>query len=243
MPGLTLILVLLILIVVLAAHIRAAGGQGAGMLVRRIGGALLVLSAAYLAARGMALLAVPLGFLGLMLFANRAPFSPMGTATKTPGQASRVRTAFLEMALDHDTGEMSGHVLAGVYAGRDLASLPLRDLLVLWRECRAGDPQSRQLLEAYLDRTEPEWRGALRENERGNGWASGKGSGPARRETAAMTREEAYDVLGLEPGAAPEDVRSAHRNLMKRLHPDQGGSNYLAAKINEAKAVLLSGEA
>jgi hypothetical protein len=238
MPGLALILVLVILIVVLLAHMLARGWQGFDMLVRRIAGALLVLAAAYLAARGMALLAIPIGFLGLLLFANRGPFRPLGPATKAPGQTSRVRTAFLEMALDHDTGAMSGHVLAGVYAGRDLASLALRDLLVLWRECRAGDPQSRQLLEAYLDRTEPEWREAVRDN----GGASGRSSGAARRETAPMTREEAYDVLGLKPGAAPEDVRSAHRALMKRLHPDQGGSNYLAAKINEAKAVLLSGE-
>lgn len=54
-----------------------------------------------------------------------------------------------------------------------------------------------------------------------------------------MTEEEAYKVLGLDAGAGPEDIRRAHRALMKKVHPDQGGSNWLASRINQAKDMLL----
>ena len=54
-----------------------------------------------------------------------------------------------------------------------------------------------------------------------------------------MSQEEAYQILGLEPGAKSEDITRAHRTLMKKFHPDQGGTNYLATRINEAKDTLL----
>ncbi len=247
MQSLILLLVVLLLVVVLTRGLAAPGGQGLGMLTRRIGGGALIAGAAYMAATGRILLAVPLGFLGLLLVGRRTPFSPAGSAQKSPGQVSRVRTAFLEMSLDHDSGRMSGHVIAGVFAGRELDSLASANLIVLWRECRAGDPQSRQLLEAYLDRTHPEWRDQLRGSERsrsGEDRSNGDGAAPPmERERGPMSRGEAFEVLGLAPTASPDEIRSAHRNLMKRLHPDQGGSNYLAAKINEAKSVLLAGQA
>ncbi len=149
----------------------------------------------------------------------------------SPGQASEVETRFLRMTLDHDSGEMTGRVTAGRFAGRALDELELDDLIALWAECRAEDAQSAAVLEAYLDRTQGEaWREA----------AAQGGAGPrAPASAGAMSQEEACDILGLEPGASRAAIHEAHRRLMQKVHPDHGGSNYLAAKINQAKALLL----
>jgi len=93
-----------------------------------------------------------------------------------------------------------------------------------------ADDETRALLMPYLDRRDPGWR----EHAQGNATA-----GRAAPGTAKMTDEEAYQVLGLEPGARERDITRAHRALMKKFHPDQGGSTYLAARINEAKETLL----
>ncbi len=159
-------------------------------------------------------------------------------AAPRSGQASSVETAWLAMRLDHDSGAMEGEVRAGRFAGRRLADLPLADLLALRDECRATDPDSLALLEAYLDRVHgAAWRGQAE----GGGEAHGgdETRGRARSGAGGMTREEAYEILGLEPDAAPEAVKEAHRRLMQNYHPDRGGSTYLAAKINQAKDLLL----
>lgn len=151
----------------------------------------------------------------------------------TPGQVSTVTTRYLRMTLDHDTGAMEGRVVAGAYQGRELRDLTREELLGLWRECCSEDEDSARVLEAYLDRTYgPEWR-----------TAAGAGGDAQGDETAraggAMTRAEALEMLGLADGCTPEDVKAAHRRLMRKVHPDAGGSTYLATKINEAKALLL----
>jgi len=152
-------------------------------------------------------------------------------AQPAPGKRSTVRTAALEMELDHDTGGLEGLVLAGRYEQRWLSAMALAELRELYAELR-GDPESRQLLEAYLDSRFPVWR----ENaDAGLGQRHGAAPG-----SGAMTKEEAYKILGLEAGATPADVRKAHRRLMQRLHPDLGGTSFLAARINEAKDVLLT---
>jgi hypothetical protein len=156
---------------------------------------------------------------------------PFGTKRKSPGQKSGVRTAALEMALDHDSGRMEGRCLKGRFAGRELSSLVERELLQLLDELRTTDPQGAVLEEAYLDRRCGGWRDRKTES-REKAKRSSRG--------ASMTVNEAYDVLGLRPGAKEEHIRTAHRRLMMKFHPDQGGSTYLAARINAAKEVLLS---
>ncbi len=150
------------------------------------------------------------------------------------GQTSTVATAFLRMTLDHDTGSMEGTILRGRFAGMRLDELGPADLLALLRECRAEDEEGARLLEAYLDRVRPDWRDELA-GERAAG-AGGAGSRPA---SGDMSVEEAYAILGLSPGADAEAIKEAHRRLMVKLHPDHGGSDYLATKINRARDVLL----
>jgi hypothetical protein len=144
---------------------------------------------------------------------------------------SAVETATLAMRLDHATGSMSGRIRRGRFAGRELLDLALPELLALLAECRREDPESVPLLEAWLDRAEPAWREA-EEAHPGAGASAGGGGGP-------MTRAEALEILGLPEGASAEEIRQAHRRLMRGAHPDQGGSDWLAARINQARDVLL----
>lgn len=149
-----------------------------------------------------------------------------------PGQTSDVETKYLRMTLAHDTGDLDGVVRDGRFRGRRVAELSDAELGELLSECRLGDDESARLLEAYLDRARPDWRAW-------GGAAAGSGD-DSQAPSAAMTREEAYRILGLAPGADAKAIRDAHRRLMLKLHPDQGGSDYLAAKINQAKDLLLS---
>ena len=169
------------------------------------------------------------GFPGLPRSMGR--FGP-GPAQPASGKTSRVRSAMVEMELDHDSGEMGGQVLAGRFAGKRLEELSERDLQALYTECAGGDPEGMRLLEAYFDSRFPGWR----EDTHGD---TDAGAG-RESEPGAMTEEEAYQILGLEPGADAAAIKRAHRALMLKLHPDQGGSTYLAARVNQAKDMLLS---
>jgi hypothetical protein len=133
------------------------------------------------------------------------------------------------MELDHDTGAMRGRILAGRYEGVSLDALDPPTLIGLVSEI---DNDSRQLLIAYLDRREPRWR---EHTERDAATGNGSSATPSGK----MTKEEAYQILGLQPGASAQEIGRAHRFLMKKLHPDQGGSTYLATRVNQAKDVLL----
>ena len=197
--------------------------------LRPAGGILALAASGFLFFRGQFEVAIPLGLTGLGLL-GWGPFASTGwfqRTQKTPGQVSRVRTAFVEMELDHDSGAMRGTITAGRRAGASLDSLELSSLLGLLPEF---DDDSRALLGAYLDRRDSGWR----EHAQGD---TAAGQGGAR--DGKMTEEQAYQVLGLPPGASADAVAQAHRTLMKKLHPDQGGSTYLAAQINAAKDVLL----
>jgi hypothetical protein len=202
-----------------AAVLKAGGGLGA------------LAIAGLLGARGRLDVAIPLGLTGLGLL-GWLPWSIPGFAGRTQksaGQRSRVRSAFLEMELDHDTGAMRGRILAGPHEGQALDALGIATLTSFLVDV---DEESRALLMAYLDRREPRWR------EHAQGDAAAGAYRPASSR-GKMTEEEAYQILGLQPGASAAEIGHAHRSLMKKLHPDQGGSTYLAARVNEAKEVLL----
>lgn len=187
-----------------------------------------------------------LGLLGLLApfawrwWQNRRTARRFGAgpaAGEAGGGESRVETATLEMRLDHGTGRMSGRVRSGPQAGRELAEMALPEQLALRAACRAGDPDRVPLIEAWLDRADPDWREADADagghgGEGARGSASGAGGG-------RMSRQEALAVLGLAEGASEAEIRAAHRRLMRAAHPDSGGSDWMAARINEARDVLL----
>jgi hypothetical protein len=159
-------------------------------------------------------------------------FSRMGqtSAGMGTGQTSEVNTKFVRMVLDHDTGEMNGDILVGRYAGRTLRNLSIEELLALLAEAR-DDVDSVQVLTAYLDRYHGEdWRARA---------AGGASQGAGRQSSSTMSPDEAYEILGVKPGADAAAIKAAHHRLMSKIHPDHGGSTYLAAKINQAKDLLL----
>ncbi len=202
-------------------------------LLRRLSAWAVIGFAALLAVRGQVILAGPLMVVGTILLRKYGGLGSVfpGGATRGQGQKSKVRTRILAMELDHDTGEMDGEVLTGEFAGRQLSSLGLDELMLLYLECEAAEPQSSALLGAYLDRAHPEWR----ERE----GVSDAGEEHGHTGSSAMSREEALEILGLALGATREEIRKAHKALMKQFHPDQGGSSYIASKINQAKDLLL----
>ena len=144
------------------------------------------------------------------------------------GQASSVETPFLRMVLNHDSGEMDGDVLQGQFAGRKLGALARAEVLALWQEC-SHDEQSRLVLETYLDRIHgTDWREE-----------AGAPAGSADSHTG-MSAQEAREILGLEGDVSAADIDTAYRRLMLKMHPDHGGSDWMAAKINRAREVLLA---
>jgi hypothetical protein len=227
----TLIFGVLVLALVLWA-MKAFSGVNpriAAAWLKGLGGIGAVVVAIVLGMRGRIDMAIPIGITGLGLL-GWLPWSIPGISARTQkstGQVSRVRSAFVEMELDHDTGAMGGRVLAGPYEGRALSSIDVPTLIGF---CAEIDEESRALLMAYLDRRQPGWREHAQDD-------AGAGE---RRPTSSgkMTEEEAYQILGLQPGASADDITRSHHSLMKKLHPDQGGSTYLAARVNEAKDIL-----
>jgi hypothetical protein len=155
-------------------------------------------------------------------------------AGRGPG-SSEVVTDSLVMRLDHATGALEGEVRQGPLAGRALASLGLPDLLRLLQACERDDPRAVPLLETYLDRRRPGWR----EEMAGNGGEARPA--PPRPPGGRMDLATARSILGLDASADEAAIKAAHRRLMAKLHPDHGGSDYLAAQLNEAKETLLRG--
>lgn len=149
-------------------------------------------------------------------------------AAPSAGQTSRVETLYLRMTLDHDSGALDGEVVYGPLRGRRLETLEPGEAMALLDACRHDDAPSVAVLEAWLDRVRPGWRDRFAGAEP-----------PVDGGSGTMSRAEACEILGLSPGASVEEVKAAHRRLMMAVHPDHGGSTYLAAKINQAKDLLL----
>ncbi|MEM6852209.1 MAG: DnaJ domain-containing protein [Pseudomonadota bacterium] len=206
----------------LAKWLRYLGAGAAGLL-----GLLLLL-------RGQVGLAVPalVGAYGIVRGGLRG--TPLGGRSggrrRSPGQSSEVETDMIRMRLDHDTGRMDGDVLMGAFAGKRLSELSISELVDLREECALTEPRAAKLVAAYIERMRAGERG--REEDR-------EARGNQSRSRGAMDVEEAREVLGVPPGASDEDIKAAHKRLMRLAHPDQGGTDYLASKINQAKDALL----
>ncbi len=238
MPTLIAGVVAVFVLYTLLQMFRAANPAVLARALKIVGGVVALAVALFTGLRGELAVAIPIGIFGAGLLG----WTPLGTSgfgnigglfsnagrQRSSGQTSRVRSQFLEMTLDHDSGTMAGRIVSGPNAGRLLDEFELPQLTAM---IPAFDAESVALLESYLDRRFPAWRQH----------AQGDGTGRQRRAAASskMTEEEAYQILGLQPGAGRDEIARAHRSLMKKLHPDQGGSTYLAARVNEAKDTLL----
>jgi hypothetical protein len=201
---------------------------------RRVIGILALALAVIFALTGRMFLAVPIAWVAFRFLMHRR--ISWQKSNKQGGQSSRVRTSSLEMILEHDTGHIDGNILVGLHAGKRLSELDLKDVISFRSECEERDLKAVKLIDAFLDRTYEDWHkfAGIEDEYFANGEVGSDNFGP-------MSREEAYEVLGLGRDSTKDDVRRAHRQLMKKLHPDQGGSTYLASKVNEAKDFLLDG--
>jgi DnaJ domain len=218
---------------------QSAATAAPGALARQVrttaGGAAL-LAGAIMLVRGPVLLGAGLASAGLWaLLANRLNLPRWGQTGAASPNTSRITTDHLDLELERDTGVIRGTILKGFFADRDIETLRPVELAHLWSDCQFADPQSAQVLEAYLDRIHPTWRDDMARS--GSGATDG---GHAVPDDGTMTPAHALEILGLTAGATAADIRHAHRELMLKLHPDRGGSHTLAAKVNEAKQVLLS---
>lgn len=147
---------------------------------------------------------------------------------------SRVMTNTISMTMEHSSGRVDGEVLAGPLQGKTLSEMTIDELKSLYAQCQQQDPDALRLLATYLQK------------ERSSEWsfdsADAQGSeGEARDNLSSqeINPKEASEILGIGIDATKADIVAAHRSLMGRLHPDKGGNNYLAAKVNAAKKTLL----
>ena len=214
--------------------------------MRQGGGIVLIVFALLLLIKGQIGTALGFAALGFWLATGRrASISGMAGTMRgrvaggaRTGRVSRVRTATIEMELDHSTGIMSGLILAGPFEGAQLAQLDRDSLEALHEFCVSADVEGARLLETYFDRRFPGWRAAAQDQSDPRRGGSQAGARRGMR-SSAMSEDEARKLLGLAKGASREEVARAHRSVMKTAHPDHGGSTDLAARVNEAKDVLM----
>ncbi|WP_245835470.1 molecular chaperone DnaJ [Thalassospira mesophila] len=170
--------------------------------------------------------------------------NPHGANDGTPGKDrfSEIRTQFLVMQLEHGSGRLGGQIISGKYAGHDLDGLRLDELQLLYVECCSAQDQSRTVLETYLDRRSDcrGWRnwdcvgradGSSSRQEQNGGNSGFRSDG--------MDATEARKILGLGEKPSRAEINHAYQTLIKAVHPDHGGSDYLASRVNAARRVLL----
>lgn len=221
------LIIFLVLVVALFWLILTRPAQKSAALLTKGGPFVLIVVGALLTILQRGVIGIPLVLIGVSWLRRNRPVSSTGYSG---GRRSIVRSAYLEMELDHDSGDMDGTILAGTREGARLSSLSEEELFDFYAEV-CSDPDSASLLESYLDRFHSGWQERANQDDVNRG-SRASGSAP-------MTREEAYQILGLEPGASREEIHQAYRRLIKGVHPDSGGSPFLTAKINAAKDLLL----
>ncbi len=192
--------------------------------MRRVGGYVALGAATFLLLRGQTEVALGLGGFGLYLlgFSGTPHWSGL---FKQAGAPADLRSSMVAMEPDF----RSGAAVSGMFAGKNLGDLSRDQCEAFYRSAIVADPPGARLLELYFDRRFPGWRGANNQNADAGGRA---------RSSGQMTEDEAYEILGLAKGASQDDIARVHRALMKKLHPDQGGTTSLAAKVNEARDML-----
>ena len=217
---------------------RMTAGQGASWAL--VAGLILALLALAAAGRVHWLAPVIGGLMPVLIrlapqLLRRFRAGQFGADTRESGRTSEVHSAWLRMTLDHDSGHMEGEILIGDHAGKFLSELQGAELMAL--RAKMQDADSLRLLDAWLDRNDPDWRNSAEGNQERDA------QGEPELASGAMTREEALRILGLGEDASEQEIRSAYKQLMQKLHPDLGGSDYLASVVNRAKEILLAGKA
>lgn len=207
-------------------YLKTDNGQMA-QLVRTFGGYALIGTAISMLMSGKFYAGIPMGLVGLWL----SGIVNIPGVKNFTSMLSSQKTEMLDISLDPASGRIVGRVTSGVFAGRELDSLSRQECYALMNDLGAADQTGQRLFAVYLDGRFPGWREDLQ------GGAHAGASQQAR--SGVMTHEEAYKILGLRPGADEAAIREAHRRLMLKLHPDVGGSDPLAALVNEAKDILL----
>jgi len=155
-----------------------------------------------------------------------------GSGQQSSGQQSKVSTRWLMMTLDHDSGSVDGNITGGPFAGRQLVELSDPELMQLYQQASQQDHEAVALLDSYIARHRPHIQTSGHEQQQSS-------TGNAGDSSNDLSTAEAYAILGLKPGASEQQIIQAHKRMMQKVHPDRGGSNYLAAKINQAKQLLL----
>ena len=154
---------------------------------------------------------------------------PVATLLGKKFGPSTLRTQGLKVTFDFASGDADGEVFTGPFTGKQLSELDDAQLKEQLAFFQADDRQSTLLLQAYL-------------MKKGIGGFSQSGQNGNQNNSPMdtnLSQEEALQILGLEPGADKEEIVKAHKRLIQKLHPDRGGNQYLAAKINAARDRLV----